>query len=335
MVVITYRRLSYEERVKISTYLQEKRSLAWIARKLGRATSSISREIRRFDSGYEEYHPLFNQVESRYTASGRRRGTGKIHSNLALRKEVLQGLRKRWSPEQISNFLKNRYPKDPSMQVSHETIYTYIYVLPRGELRKELSSYLRQKQKLRGSRGGSHRKRGRIPEMISIEERPKSVERRALAGHWEGDLLIGPNHRTALGTLVERKTRTVLLVPLRKKTATAVRRAFERAVRTLPKQMRGTLTYDQGLEMAQHRLFSKNTKMKVYFCHPASPWERGTCENTNGLIRDYFPKNTDFSKVSKARIKRVQDELNERPRKTLGFRTPKEVFTQEILKPLR
>lgn len=334
--MITYQRLSFEERVRTSTYLQEKRSLAWIARKLGRAASTISREIRRFDSGYDQYQPLFNHVESQFTASSRRHGTGKIQSNPKLREVVLHRLRERWSPEQISNFLKKQYPQDPKMQVSHETIYTFIYVLPRGQLRAELTSYLRQKQRnRRNKRNSSRQNRGKIPEMISIEERPKSVESRSLAGHWEGDLIIGRDHRSALGILVERKTRAVILVPLKKKTAPDVRLAFERAFKSLPRQIKATLTYDQGREMTEHRLFTRNAKMKVYFCHPASPWERGTCENTNGLIRHYFPKNTDFSKIPRREFKRVQNQLNDRPRKTLGFRTPREVFTEEVLKPLR
>lgn len=168
--------------------------------------------------------------------------------------------------------------------------------------------------------------------MISIEERPKEVEDRSVAGHWEGDLIMGKGHRSAIGSIVERKTRTVILVKLKAKDATSVRKAFEKELKSLPKQMKKTMTYDQGHEMAEHKLFTKNTKMKVFFCHPASPWERGTNENTNMLIRDYFPKGTDFSKISKKELKRVQYELNERPRKTLNWKSPLDVFENEVLK---
>jgi IS30 family transposase len=325
-----YSRLTFEDRVKITIYRSEGYSYSEIAAKISRSKSTISREFARFPFSYEA-DKAHRQSASRQRS--RRLWRRKMDHNSNLREEVMSGLRKRWSPEQISRFLADKYPGDQSMQLSHEAIYTYIYVLPRGALRSELVSYLRQKKKARKNRRGLKDKRGQIPEMISITERPKSVETRSLSGHWEGDLILGKASKTALGTLVERKTRTLILVPLKAnhRSPSQVRRAFERAFKTLPKQMRTSLTYDQGKEMMEHRLFTKNTKMKVYFCHPASPWERGTCENTNGLIRDYFPKKTDFSKISKKEIKRVQDELNERPRKTLGFRTPKEVFHKEIL----
>jgi len=227
--------------------------------------------------------------------------------------------------------LKKKYVGKPRMQISHESIYTYIYLLPRGELKKELIGYLRQNKKSRYTRKGTNDKRGKIPDMISIEERPDEVADRSVAGHWEGDLIMGKGHKSAIGTIVERKTRTVILVKLKAKDATSVRKAFERELLTLPKQMRKTMTYDQGHEMTEHKLFTKNTKMKVYFCHPASPWERGTNENTNMLIRDYYPKGTDFNGVSKKELKRVQYELNERIRKTLDWESPLDVFQREIL----
>jgi IS30 family transposase len=227
--------------------------------------------------------------------------------------------------------LRKKYAEKPTMQISHESIYTYIYLLPRGELKKELIGYLRQKKKSRYPRKGSNDKRGKIPEMISIEERPAEVADRSVAGHWEGDLILGKGHKSAIGTIVERKTRTVILVKLKAKDATSVRKAFERELLSLPKQMRKTMTYDQGHEMSEHKLFTKNTKIKVYFCHPASPWERGTNENTNMLIRDYYPKGTDFNTISKKELKRVQYELNERIRKTLDWESPLDVFQREIL----
>jgi IS30 family transposase len=217
------------------------------------------------------------------------------------------------------------------MRVSAETIYTYLYVLPRGELRRELVNCLRQHRKKRRPRSRGQDRRGQIPEMISIEERPADVADRTVPGHWEGDLLLGAGHRSALGTLVERTTRTTLLVPLKAKDAASVRRAFARRLRAIPKQMKLSLTYDRGKEMAEHQLFTADTQIKVYFAHPQSPWERGTNENTNGLIRQYFPKGTDFSRVSYHSIMKAQDRLNGRPRKVLDWKTPYEAF-QELLR---
>ena len=200
-----------------------------------------------------------------------------------------------WSPEQIAEFLKKQYD-DPAMQVSAETIYSYIYVLPRGALRKELTQCLRRQHRKRRIRGrGARGQTSNLEDMLSIEERPAEVADRTVPGHWEGDLIVGGTvAQSALGTLVERTTRTVLLVPLKNKTAREVRMAFAREIKKLPQQMRLTLTYDQGREMAQHKLFTQDTKMQVYFAHPQSPWERGTNENTNGLIRQFSPKARTF-----------------------------------------
>lgn len=324
-----YYRLNFAERIRISVYLEQGFGVSKIARKLNRSKSTISRELQRKCGSYVA---SLAQAESAFKRSEGKFGLRKIDLNPKLREEVFKGLKKRWSPKLISKMLKDKFPKDRSMQVSHEAIYTYIYVLPRGELRKELSKFLRQRKERRKGRSDRIEKRGRIPEMISIEERPKNVANRSLAGHWEGDLIIGKQRSSALATLVERKTRALILIPLKKdRTAKTVRKALEKAVRHLPRHMKLSLTYDQGVEMSEHKLFTKNTKMKVYFCHPASPWERGTCENTNGLIRDYFPKGTDFSKMPTREIKRVQDELNERPRAALNYKTPKEAINAEIL----
>ncbi len=262
---------------------------------------------------------------------GRKR---KIDQNSELKQFILDKLSRRWSPDQIARELKAVYPDNESMHISHETIYSYIYVLPRGSLKKELLSYLRQQKKYRRRKGKNQprneEKRGQIPEMISIEERPKEVEDRIIPGHWEGDLIIGKWKRSALGTLVERTTRTVILVPLVNKDAQSVRQAFAREMKKLPAQMKLSLTYDQGKEMSEHKLFTKNTKIKVYFAHPGSPWERGTNENTNGLIRQFFPKGTEFDKVSRREIKHVQDLLNGRPRRALSYQKPYEVFNELI-----
>ena len=226
----------------------------------------------------------------------------------------------------FSQALRREFLRDENMHISHEAIYTYLYVLPRGELKKTLVGYLRRKRKARRKRTGLKEQRGQIPEIISIEERPAEVADRSIPGHWEGDLLMGKDHRSALGTLVERKIRWVYLVPLKDKDAESVRKSFSKAILRLPKSLRKSMTYDQGKEMAEHKLFTKKKKVKVYFAHPGCPWERGTCENTNGLIRQFFPKGTDFNKFSLKEIRWVEKLLNERPRKVLGFRTPQEVI---------
>lgn len=321
-----YSRLTYQERIRIEVLFKENKTLIEIGKILGRHKSTISREISRYPYSYngDKAHVQASLLASQHNCYR------KLDINDCLYEAVYEKLKKRWSPEQICTYLKRKFPLDKSMQISPESIYTYIYVLTKGELKKELISYLRQEKKNRNRRKGTNEKRGKIPDMISIEERPSEVEDRSLPGHWEGDLILGKGHKSAIGTLVERKTKTVILVPLKSKDATSVRKAFEKQFKTLPRQMALSLTYDQGHEMAEHKLFTANTKMKVYFCHPASPWERGTNENTNMLIRDYFPKGTDFAKVSTKEIKRVQNELNERIRKSLNWECPKDVFAAEI-----
>jgi IS30 family transposase len=213
------------------------------------------------------------------------------------------------------------------MRISHEAIYTYLYVLPRGAFKRELARYLRRRHRFRRPRKVRLSSRP-VQDIISIDERPAEVADRTVPGHWEGDLLVGHANASALGTLVERTTRFTLLVPLQAKDATAVRRAFTREVRTLPAQLRRSLTYDQGQEMREHRLFTKQTKMRVYFAHPQCPWERGTNENTNGLLRQFFPAGTRFNRVARREIKRVQAMLNDRPRKILNWHSPAHAFHQ-------
>lgn len=322
-----YTRIQFEERVKIETFIGLNWTLTAIGIKLNRPKSTISREISRFPFTYKAA-----KAQAEATRKGRQHNCDRrLDENDELYSIVHKYLKKHWSPEQFSRHLRKQYAGRKEMQISHESIYSYIYVLPRGELKKELIGYLRQKKKSRYKRKGIYDKRGTIPEMISIEERPTKVESRSVAGHWEGDLLMGKGHKSAMGSIVERKTRTVILVKLKQKDASTVRKSFERELKSLPKQMKKTLTYDQGHEMAEHKLFTRNTKMKVYFCHPASPWERGTNENTNMLIRDYFPKGTDFNTIPRKEMKRVQNELNERIRKTLNWESPKDVFEKEIL----
>lgn len=329
METTTYVRLKTWDREEISRGLWHNESFSEIAERLGREVSTISREVMRH-GGRKQYR-AHTADSAAYFAARLKRRTPKIERVPALKEAILAKLRLQWSPQQISNWLRLEYPYEQAMQISHESIYTYIYVLPRGELKKELISHLRQHRKLRENRKGKAKEdgRGRIPDMISISERPPEVADRTVPGHWESDLIVGKFHQSAIGTIVERTTRTVILVPLGKnKDATTVRRAFARELKDLPAQMKLSMTHDQGREMLQHKLFSKQTKMKVYFAHPHSPWERGTNENTNGLLRQYFPKGTDLSVYSRKEIKLVQDRLNTRPRKALGYRTPNQAFAE-------
>ena len=321
-----YRRLSCQERERISRWLVRKKSMRWIARKLERSASTISREIGAGSRNRWTYRATIAEKRSRRNARKRKKGKFKLALNTSLRRYVHAKLRLHWSPEQIVQSLMLEYPRSKSMRVSAEAIYAYLFVLPRGELKRELLACLRRKHKRRHRRLLRAESPRQIENMLSIEERPKEVADRTIPGHWEGDLLIGKNRQSAMGTLVERTTRAVILIRLKDKTAEEVRKAFARAAKKLPKEMRLSLTYDQGREMAQHRLFTQATEMKVYFAHPASPWERGTNENTNGLLRDFWPKGTDFNKLSSYQTKRVQHLLNGRPRKTLNWLTPYEAF---------
>jgi len=325
-----YRRLTETEREEISRQLATGRSRRAIAASLGRAPSTIARELARNAATPETYRATVAQARATEQARARRRPR-RLDAHPRLRDYVVRRLRQRWSPEQIARRLLIEYPHDTTMRISHETIYTYLYVLPRGALKKELLACLRQPRPQRRPRSRDPERRGKIPDMISIEERPAEVADRSVPGHWEGDLIMGSRNASALGTLVERTTRTVLLVPLEGKTAPEVREAFGREITTLPAALRRSLTYDQGKEMSEHRLFTEQTEVQVYFAHPHNPWERGTSENTNGLLRQFFPKGTDFRKVSPAEIQRVQDLMNGRPRKTLDFRTPAEVFSECLL----
>jgi len=324
-----YKRLTLRERIKIEKYLAKKKTISAIALALGRHKSTISKEVSSF--GKKKYSALDAQVKSNRVCVLKNYGRSKILSHKPLLDYIHFHLRKKWSPEQISLSLKKQFPKDKRMQVSHETIYFYVYLHSKKSLKEELIKSLRQKRKTRGPRHTRAVRDVKISDRVSIDERPPEVAGREIPGHWEGDLIIGKEHKSAIGTLVERSTRAVILVHLKNKEAETVRKAFEQEFKKLPELMKKSLTYDNGTEMAQHKLFTKNTKVQVYFTHPYSPWERPTNENTNGLLRDYFPKGTDLSVHSKAYLKRVQKELNERPRKVLDVRSPAEVFNEMIL----
>jgi IS30 family transposase len=325
-----YRRLRDLEREEISRMLSQKCSFHEIAKVLGRNVSTISREINGGSGNKYVYRAVRGQNRARRNASRRKAGKHKLEENQKLWIYITKKLRKKWSPRQIAEELKKDYPLDMTMRISPEAIYTYIYVLPRGTLKKELISCLRRNHKRRYKQSRGVKCKRDIEDMLSIEERPKEVEDRIIPGHWEGDLIIGKNNRSALGTLVERTSRTTILIPVKNKEAEVVAQAFAKEVKKLPKQMKLSMTYDQGREMARHKLFTDITGVKVYFAHPRSPWERGTNENTNGLIRQFFPKGTDFNKISRYEVKKVQDLLNGRPRQTLNFEKPFEVFEQLI-----
>ena len=326
-----YRRLTNSEREDISRSLASGAKQADIARDLKRHPSTISREIRK-NSGTTQYRAFSARQYAKRAASSRRFGKSRLAQEDTLRAMVITRVRERWSPREIVETLAKEYPADTRMHISHEAIYRYIYVLPRGSLKQSLIEGLRQERAYRRKKKHSNHAeaRGKIADMLSIDERPQEVANRTIPGHWEGDLIMGKYKRTALGTLVERVTRYTLLVPLIAKDAASVRRAYTKALGTLPKEIAKTLTYDQGKEMSEHKQFTIDTGIQVYFAHPGSPWERGTNENTNGLIRQYFPKGTEFDKVPLREIKRVQRQLNDRPRAVLGFNKPHEVINRLV-----
>ena len=327
-----YSRLTYIDRIEIYKLLALKQSLSQIARTLGKNKSTISREVKPF--GRSAYHYMQGELRYVYNSSNRRRFKNKMFQNPDLQKYVLDKLEKKWSPDQISVSLKKLYPNNKLMQISHETIYLYIYVHSKKELKEMLIKELRQQRKYRGNVRRGSDKRTTIVDATRIDERPEEVIGREIPGHWEGDLILGKNRESAIGTLVERSSRSVILVHLKARDSKTVRQEFEKKFKALPATMKKSMTYDNGVEMAQHKLFTKNTKVKVYFTHPYSPWERPTNENTNGLLRQYFPKGTDLSLISKKRLQFVQDELNERPRRTLNYRSPAEVFNEMIIEKI-
>ena len=327
-----YIRLSFSERIEIEKLLSHRKSFTAIALALNRHKSTIQRDVNRL--GKKSYTAMEATWKAVSLSSNRRGGKCRIKQCVELENYVLEKLKKKWSPRQISVSLLVAFPKNKSMQLSHEAIYFYIYVHAKPELKSELIKELRQQRKFRGNVRRGADKRTTIKDPIRIDERPAEVIGREVPGHWEGDLVMGKDRQSAIGTLNERSGRTVILVHLKARDATSVRKAFEQEFKSIPAQMKKTLTYDNGTEMAQHKLFTKNTKIQVYFAHPYSPWERPTNENSNGLIRHYFPKGTDFSTVSKHELKRVQDELNERPRNVLNWKTPKDVFEEYILQKI-
>jgi transposase, IS30 family len=321
--VISDRFLSLDERLAIADGLVNKQTLTQIAADIGRDRATVSREVRAH-SVAGVYLP--HQAHRDAAAARARPKVSKLVANTALRAQVEQGLERKLSPEQISNRLRREFPDDESMRVSHETIYQALYFQARGGLKREVQSALRTgRTRRKPQRRADQRTHRFIDPMVMISERPAEVEDRAVPGHWEGDLILGAGNQSAIGTLVERTTRYTMLLHLPDgHDAEKVRDALVATIGTLPEHLRGSLTWDQGAEMARHKSFAVATDMAVYFCDPASPWQRGTNENTNGLLRQYFPKGTDLSVHGPEDLEHVAQELNGRPRKTLGWETPAE-----------
>jgi IS30 family transposase len=318
-------RLSLEERVEIRVGLERGESFTVIATQLGRATSTVSREVHA-NGGRQRYAPVL--AHRRACALARRPKPTKLAASPQLCARVIADLEAWWSPKQIACRLRAEFGDDASMCVSHETIYKSLYVQGRGELRRELARCLRTGRAQRRSRNRVER-RGRIPGMVMISDRPAEVADRAVPGHWEGDLILGKDGKSQIGTLVERATRYVMLLHLpNDRSAASVRDAMTETIMTLPASLRRTLTWDQGTEMSEHAHFTIDTGVEVFFCDPHSPWQRGSNENTNGLLRQYFPKGTDLSIHDAAVLQTAADSLNGRPRETLGWKKPAEKLAE-------
>jgi IS30 family transposase len=319
--------LTLAEREEISRSVATGQSIRSVAMRLGRAPSTISREIMR-NGGQECYRA--SQADQAAWDRGRRPKTCSLAENRSLAHVVAGKLQLLWSPEQIAGWLKRTYPDDETFQVSHETIYRSLFIQARGVLKKELLQHLRRTRAMRRSRHHTQKSddRRRIRDAVSISERPATVEDRAVPGHWEGDLLCGTSSQIA--TLVERHSRYVMLVKVASKDAETFANTLIKNARKLPQELYKSLTWDRGTEMADHQRFTLATDIKVYFCDPQNPWQRGSNENTNGLLRQYFPKGIDLSAYSQAKLNAVARKLNERPRKTLNYETPAERFSQSV-----
>jgi IS30 family transposase len=320
--------LSLREREEISRGLSAQLSLRQIATRLGRATSSISREIRRH-GGRSSYRAL--HADRRAWQRARRAKCGKLAQHDQLRAAVIEGLKRNWSPKQIAQRLPKLFPCDQSMRVSHETIYRSLFIQARGGLKKQLVEHLRSGRRMRRARTASAKGKGQgqIVGAVSIRERPAEAEDRAVPGHWEGDLISGSKNSHIL-TLVERHTRYLMLAKVPSRQSADVVKILSKKISGLPLELRRSLTWDRGVEMANHKQFTIATDVQVYFCDPHSPWQRGSNENTNGLLRQYFPKGTDLSVHSQAYLDKVAIQMNGRPRETLDFDTPAERFNASV-----
>ena len=327
-----YHQLKPEDRVTIASLRQQNHSVRAISRQLHRSPATISRELQRnaSSSGYGSAHAQCQSLQRRRCG----RPAIKLHPESILASLVIHLLRLRWSPEQIALTLARLYPLGHEYRVSHETIYNCIYAMPVGELRKELIATLRHAHNKRLPRSKGKDRRGQIPDMLSIHVRPPEIEDRQFPGHWEGDLIKGEGNASAVGTLVERTSRLVMLVKLpvfKPASAANVLQAFTDKLLGIAQPMRLSMTYDQGREMAMHKKLSEQTGIAVYFCDPHSPWQRGSNENMNGLVRQYLPKGTDLSIYSQEQLDAIADEINNRPRKGLGVRSPLAVYRELLV----
>jgi len=326
MDIKKHRRLSLKERVVIQTLLEEKRTKSLIAKKLGRSRSTITREVNKWVAGPDDnYDASLSDWNARDDYLNKR-NLDKIGTHGLLRFYVYRRLLRNWSPEQISGRIKIDFPNDPIMTISHEAIYMHIYSHPQARLNKKLIKLLPYQKSRRRKPKHRRRKGSRIKDQVNISQRPGHIGNRREIGHWEGDLVIGKGQSSAIGTIVERKSRYTLIIGLKDRTTKSVTRAFAKELKRFDTDLIKTMTYDNGTEMADHKWLAENTGMDIYFANPYSSWERGTNENTNGLIRRYLPKKTDFGNVDIARLKKIQYNLNNRPRKVLGYRTPSEVM---------
>ena len=327
-----YEQIQYGERVAIASYQAQGLSIRAIARILNRCASTISREIAR-NAPSGQYSCTFAQ-QRRNRRRVHCRAQPKLHITSTLFAQVCQFLRLKWSPEQIALHLRRQFPDNSNQRVSHETIYNAIYAMPKGELRKELIALMRRAQAKRMPRSRGEERRGKIVDMVSIHVRPPEVNDRLFPGHWEADLIKGKANASAVGTLVERSTRLLILVALpgpKPASAATVLQAFTDKLRSIAGLMRQSMTYDQGSEMARHKELAANASIAVYFCDPYSPWQRGANENTNGLVRQYLPKGTDLSSYSQQQLDAIADEINNRPRKTLNAYSPLEAYRDKLL----
>ena len=323
-------RLTHKERVQIQTLLNENKSKAYIAKTLNRARSTISREVNKW---VQEKEDSYDADLAQWLAKDdylNKRNLDKISTYSLLKFFVYKGLLSNWTPEQISGRLKELYPNDSIMSISHEAIYRHIYTRPQASLNKKLNKLLVRKKTRRRPPKKRRGTGSKIINQVSIDNRPKHIELRQEVGHWEGDLVIGKNHKSAIGTIVERKSRYTIIIKLKSKKADEVAKMFSKKLNQLNPLFKKTMTYDNGIEMARHEKITRKTGMKIYFAHPYSSWERGTNENTNGLIRRYLPKGTDFNQINKKQLMIIQEKLNNRPRKIIGFKTPKEIMNSEL-----
>jgi IS30 family transposase len=330
MEVKKQRRLTLKERIIIQTLLREKKSKSYSAIRLGRTRSTIGREVNKW---VQKKQDNYDAELSHWCAKEdylNKRNLDKISTYPLLKFFIYRGLLSNWTPEQISGRLKELYPNDPIMSISHEAIYRHIYTRPQARLNKKLINLLVRKKTRRRSpkkrRGGG----SKIINQVSIDNRPQHIALRNEVGHWEGDLVIGKNHKSAIGTIVERKTRFTLIIKLESKKAGEVANEFSKILNKLNPIYKKSMTYDNGIEMARHEIITKNTGIKIYFAHPYSSWERGTNENTNGLIRRYLPKGTNFNEIHINQLQIIQEKLNNRPRKIIGYKTPKEMMDLEL-----